>query len=92
MAVAPFDVTSDDPTQRAPLVLGDHDFESITDTVCGVVERPKPPTAWYIAFSISSLFALLFFVLLAYLFGAGIGVWGVQNPVGWGFAIVNFVL
>ena len=91
MAVAPFDVTSDDPTRRAPLVLGDHDFESITDTVCGVVERPKPPTAWYIAFSISSLFALLFLVLLAYLFGVGIGVWGVQNPVGWGFAIVNFV-
>src|SRR5690606_39625755 len=21
----------------------------------------------------------------------GIGVWGVNNPVGWGFAIVNFV-
>ncbi|MDK1020075.1 MAG: polysulfide reductase NrfD [Candidatus Hydrogenedentes bacterium] len=91
MSVEAFNVTSDDPTRRAPLVLGDHDFESITDTVCGVVEKPKPPVAWYIAFTISSLFALLFFVLLAYLFGVGIGVWGVQNPVGWGFAIVNFV-
>ena len=29
--------------------------------------------------------------MLAYLFGVGIGVWGLQNPVGWGFAIVNFV-
>jgi len=91
MGVAAFDITSDDPTMRAPLVLGDHDFDSVTSTVCDVVERPKAPRAWYIAISISSSFAGLFFVLLAYLFGVGIGVWGVQNPVGWGFAIVNFV-
>lgn len=91
MAVTQFDVTFDDPTRRAPLVTGGHDFQSVTDTVCAVVERPRPPRAWYIAFSISSLVALMFFALLAYLFGVGVGVWGVQNPVGWGFAIVNFV-
>ncbi len=33
----------------------------------------------------------MFLALLAYLFGVGVGVWGVQNPVGWGFGIVNFV-
>ncbi len=91
MSLSAIDITHDDPTRRAPLVLGDHDFESVTDVICGVVERPRPPLAWYIAFCISSLTASLFFVLLAYLFGAGIGVWGLQNPVGWGFAIVNFV-
>ena len=91
MALTPIDITFDDPTKRAPLVLGDHNFESVTETVCAIVERPKPPLGWYIAFSISSSIASMFLVLLAYLFGVGIGVWGLQNPVGWGFAIVNFV-
>ena len=29
--------------------------------------------------------------MILYLIFAGVGVWGVNNPVGWGFAIVNFV-
>ena len=35
----------DDPLRRAPLVLGRHDFASVTETVCRVVERPRPPRA-----------------------------------------------
>ncbi|MBI2214021.1 MAG: DUF3341 domain-containing protein [Acidobacteria bacterium] len=85
------DITLDDPTRRAPLVLGEHDTTSVTDTVCGVVERPKPPRAWYVAFAISSTLATSFLVLQGYLFGVGVGVWGLQNPVGWAFDIINFV-
>ena len=33
----------------------------------------------------------ILFVMLAYLFVTGVGVWGLNNPVGWGWAIVNFV-
>ena len=54
---APLDNTTDDPTRRAPLILG-HDFASITDTVCGLAEAPKPTKAWYGAFAISSAFLL----------------------------------
>jgi Ni/Fe-hydrogenase subunit HybB-like protein len=35
------------------------------------------------------MFILLFAV--TYLFYRGIGIWGVNIPIGWGFAIVNFV-
>ncbi|MDH3889473.1 MAG: polysulfide reductase NrfD [candidate division Zixibacteria bacterium] len=42
-------------------------------------------------FSTSLTLAIGFFALIGYLFWEGIGVWGLQNPVGWGFAIVNFV-
>ena len=28
---------------------------------------------------------------LAYLVAKGVGVWGINHPVAWGFAIVNFV-
>ena len=28
---------------------------------------------------------------IGYLFMKGVGIWGVTIPIGWGFAIVNFV-
>ena len=33
----------------------------------------------------------MMFAMIAYLITTGIGVWGLNNPVGWGWAIVNFV-
>ncbi|RMF72990.1 MAG: hydrogenase [Planctomycetota bacterium] len=87
------DNTFDDPKQRAPLVVGGHDFQSVTDVVSNVTERPlrEMPTAWFVAFAISSVFTLVLFAMIGYLFCTGVGVWGVNNPVGWGFAIINFV-
>ena len=40
------DNTGDDPTRRAPLVIGHTDFNFVTESVCGVAER-KTPKAWY---------------------------------------------
>ncbi len=84
------DNTSDDPTYRQPLILG-HDYTSVTDTVCGIAERPRPPRAWYIAFAISSAFTGILVAMIAYLFAVGVGVWGLNIPVGWAFDITNFV-
>ena len=38
-------------------------------------------------------FALVMLLMYAvtYLFAVGVGIWGIQIPVGWGFAIINFV-
>ena len=49
------------------------------------------PRAWYVAFGIASSLAIMLFGLIGYLFWEGTGVWGLQIPVAWGFAIVNFV-
>lgn len=85
------DNTFDEPGKRAPLILGYDDFGSVTDAVCQVVERPQPTRAWYIAFAISSLTTAMLGGMLFYLIATGTGVWGLNNPVMWGFAIVNFV-
>jgi molybdopterin-containing oxidoreductase family membrane subunit len=34
---------------------------------------------------------MLLFVSLAWLIIKGVGIWGINIPIGWGFAIVNFV-
>ena len=88
---AEIDNTWEDPRHRAPLVTGAHDLRSITDVVADVAERPHPPTAWYIAFAISVAVLAMLGGLIGYLILSGVGVWGVNIPVAWGFAIINFV-
>ena len=80
-----------DPLEgRSPLILGGHDFHSLTDTVAQLIER-KTPTGWWIFFIPALGLLSLLGVSVAWLFWEGIGIWGLNNPVGWGYAIVNFV-
>ena len=72
------------------LVQGKNDFDSVTEIVSRVAEH-KPPRAWYIAFSIAVSFLGVLGFCLAYLLWEGVGVWGNNQPVAWGFPIVNFV-
>ncbi|MEO1236875.1 MAG: NrfD/PsrC family molybdoenzyme membrane anchor subunit [Planctomycetota bacterium] len=84
------DNTHDDPRSRAPLVLGGKDFQGVTDTVARSAEA-RPHLAWWICFLIAVSGAGMFFGLIGYLFATGVGVWGNNQPVAWGFPIVNFV-
>jgi Ni/Fe-hydrogenase subunit HybB-like protein len=80
----------DDPRRRSLLVEGGHGFDDVTRMVAAPV-LAKTPLGWYIAFGIAFSLLGLFVAMVAYLVWTGIGVWGVNSPVGWGFAIVNFV-
>ncbi len=66
-------------------------FREVTETVCSVHERPKPPKAWYIALGISSAMLGTFLIAVAYLVTTGVGIWGNNNRTAWGWPIVNFV-
>jgi molybdopterin-containing oxidoreductase family membrane subunit len=81
----------DEPYARPVLVEGDRDLSSVTRRVCGVVEAPKPPRAWYIAITISSAMTVMLFAMVVYLIATGVGVWGNNSPAFWGWDIVNFV-
>jgi molybdopterin-containing oxidoreductase family membrane subunit len=89
--VGEIDNTLDIPGQRAPLVLGGHDFTSVTDTVSAVWEARRPPRAWYIAFAIAVTLLAVLGAMIGYLVFNGVGVWGLNIPNGWGFDITNFV-
>ncbi len=91
MTTLAIDNTFDDPTRRAPLVLGHDEFRTVTEKICGVNEARRAPRAWYVAFAISLFFTGILGVMILYLFATGVGVWGNQNPVMWGFPIINFV-
>ena len=81
------ELTQIEPT---PLITGNQTFASITEKISAITER-KTPKMWFVLFGISSSVAIFMFSLIGYLVWEGIGVWGVMIPVGWGWAIVNFV-
>lgn len=71
--------------QRAPMA------GSVTDRITSVVLQRRTPVNWYLAFAFSFAWTLVLFVAVTWLFIRGVGIWGVNVPIGWGFAIVNFV-
>lgn len=72
------------------LITGGLDFASLTDQVSGIVERPTTKQ-WYLLFGVAVSLALVLVGSIGWLFWEGTGIWGLNNPVGWGWAIVNFV-
>ena len=75
---------------RTPLVTNERSLSWITNQVAQFIEN-KPPMWWWIALVISMTVMVLTPLYIAYLISTGVGVWGLQNPVMWGWAIVNFV-
>jgi len=75
---------------RGPLVEGNKTFGQITQDVIGPMDV-RPGIWWFIAFAISSAAAIFGGYAIYMTVYKGIGTWGVNNSVGWGWAIVNFV-
>lgn len=74
------------------LIGGNHTLDSIGHKIGGVVLSEQPtPNAWWAFFLLGLTLLGGLGVALAYLFYAGVGIWGINVPVAWGFAIVNFV-
>ena len=76
--------------EREPLVLNNRPPSWITNQVVGIIEG-KTPRWWWVTFIISALVMLLCPIYIGYLITTGVGVWGLNSPIAWGWAIVNFV-
>lgn len=85
------DNTIEDPTHRAPLVLGGLDYAGVTDTVSAIREAESSPKVWWLAFGIAFTLLLMLGACIFHLLMKGVGVWGNNNPAYWGWPIVNFV-
>ncbi len=76
--------------QRIPLVANQRSPAWISDRVASLIEG-KTPRWWWIAFVPSSMAMLLLLGMLAWQISTGVGVWGNNHPVMWGWDIINFV-
>jgi molybdopterin-containing oxidoreductase family membrane subunit len=53
--------------------------------------RARPGWRWRAAFALAGALVAVLVACAGYTIARGIGVWGTNMPVGWAFAIVNFV-
>ena len=82
-------------TQVHPLedaVIGpNQNNTTITEKISGIVLGKDAPLFWYIGVLAGLAMAGGIAHGASWLVIKGTGIWGVNNPVGWGFAIINFV-
>src|SRR5574338_1451583 len=78
-------------SQKNSVLAPGYNYQSATEKISSVVLTPRTPRFWWVGFLISFLFMMVFFASVTYLFYKGIGIWGVNIPVAWGFALSNFV-
>lgn len=79
------------PAQNPPVIEPGHTYASVTDKISSIVLSRKQPKGWYFGFAIAFALLMLLQYAVTYLLAVGVGIWGINIPVGWGFAIVNFV-
>ncbi|HWZ54844.1 MAG TPA: NrfD/PsrC family molybdoenzyme membrane anchor subunit [Verrucomicrobiae bacterium] len=88
------DATNDKLAERManePIIGPGYNFASVTDKISAIVLSRRTPKWWIYGFVISFALVILLTVSVTYLLVAGLGIWGITVPVGWGFAIINFV-
>lgn len=74
-----------------PVVLPGSNNADMTDHVCAIALREKAFLWWWIAVAPAALLTSVLVGSILYLFYAGVGIWGIDWPVSWGFAIINYV-
>src|SRR5262245_39140985 len=75
----------------APLIGPGHTFGTVTDQISAIVQTRATPRGWWIGFGVTFGLVVLLQIAISYLLVKGVGIWGINMPVAWGFAIVNFV-
>lgn len=76
--------------KREPLVWGKKTYKDITEDICSLVE--KFPGVPYLMTLLTAKGVLIFYlIVMAAIALKGMGLMGVNSPVGWGTDIVTFV-
>ncbi len=75
---------------RKPLILGNKTYKDISDDICEPTER-LPSKGWFGMFFAANAVFLMYICTIAIVIATGIGLLGVNHPIGWGTMIVTFV-
>jgi molybdopterin-containing oxidoreductase family membrane subunit len=79
------------PGQDPPVLRPGYTFGTVTDKIASITLAARAPRGWWLGFLIAFSFLMLFLLSVTWLLVRGVGIWGINIPVAWGFAIINFV-
>jgi Ni/Fe-hydrogenase subunit HybB-like protein len=74
-----------------PWIEPGHTYASVTDKISSVVLTRPLGIGWLLGFGFLFCIVMVLNLAIGWLFMKGVGIWGINIPIGWGFAIVNFV-
>ncbi len=74
-----------------PVVMPSATISSMTDEICSLALHPQTDRRSLAALIASLILVAALIGATAWLFYAGVGIWGIDWPVAWGFAIINYV-
>ena len=77
-------------SSRAILAPG-YSFTTVTDKIASIALSRRTPWQWFLGAFTGFALTMVLLASLSYLFVKGVGIWGINQPVGWGMAILNFV-
>jgi len=77
--------------QAESIVGPGYDNKSLTRKITDVVLTRPMQRGWIAGFAVAFALLMLFNLAVAWVLVKGVGIWGVNIPVAWGFAITNFV-
>jgi molybdopterin-containing oxidoreductase family membrane subunit len=66
-------------------------FDGITNQISNLPLKGKMPLMWYGCIAAGLALTGVLGLVVVLLFAKGVGIWGIRIPVGWGWAITNFV-
>lgn len=81
-------------TARAPVsdvLAPGHSFGSVTTKITTAILRPGFQPGWLLGFLLAFGVMQMFLFAITAVLVKGVGMWGINIPVGWGFDIINFV-
>lgn len=84
------------PQGRSPAIeegalLPVRPFASINEQITRIVLHPPYRRNWWIGILISGALTLVLIISIGWLFLRGVGIWGINIPVNWSLAIINYV-
>ncbi len=77
--------------KEVPVLEPGHSFESVTEKISAIVLTRPVSAGWVLGLMFCGGIVMMLGTAIAWLLFKGTGIWGINIPVGWGFAIINFV-
>src|SRR3954453_10443337 len=75
----------------APVIAPGHTFGTVTDKISAIVLTQRFGPGWMLGVGICAMLVMVLTASVGMLLAKGVGIWGINMPVAWGFAIINFV-
>ena len=77
--------------RELPVIGADQTITSVNDTISDAVLKKPYSKGWLVGAAVGFALIQVLLISIIYLLAMGPGIWGLNRPVMWGFAIINFV-